>query len=111
MSNLRTIRQKPLEFEAMRFPNCGKSQHEVLSWIEECGGSAKLYDGWYRTLEEPAHDGSYYRWDFITIPVRGEAYQSRHAYYGDYIVHQGDGHFRVIKPWDFDLLFEEVDNA
>ena len=111
MSNRLLIRQKPLEFEAMRFPNGGMSQGKVMDWIKSHGGSASLYDGWYRTLDDPASDGSYYRWDFISVPVRGEPYRSRHAYYGDYIVHLGDGDFRVVKPWDLDLLFDEVRDA
>jgi len=110
MSKVDSFRCQPVprHFDAVRFPNGGQSQIKIREWVKQHGGEANLYDGWVRETTEPADDGSYYRWDFISIGVKGKKYHSRHAYYGDYIIHRGDGDFIVVTPWEYDDFYEDV---
>lgn len=111
MSEPITIRQKPLTFEAMRFPNGGKTQHTVAEWVESHGAEMPLWDGNVERLETPADDGSSWRWCWAIIRDPNRANKNQEVMFGDYIIHLGDGNFRVVKPYDFDQSYEEVDDA
>ena len=108
MSKVDSFRCQPVprDFDAVRFPKGGQSQIKIKEWIEQRGGEAQLFDGWVRETTEPADDGSYYRWDFISVKVK--KYQSSHAYYGDYIIHRGAGDFVVVAPWEYNDFYEDV---
>ena len=111
MTDLMLGRAKPLNVEIMRFPNGALAQFKVRDWIESRGAQADMFDGAVKHLTDPADDGSYWQYTWMPLRAPGEEYKSRHVYIGDYIVHYGDGLFRVYPPWEFDQFFEVTDAA
>lgn len=102
------VRQKPLEMEAVRFPKGGKTQHYVSQWVESLNWEMPLWDGNVKMLDHPADDGSMWRWVYGIIRDPNDRTDSQHVFLGDYIIHRGDGSLVVVKPWEFDRLYEEV---
>lgn len=102
-------RPNPLEFEAVRFPNGGKTQFHVAQWVKQLGWKMPLWDGTVQQLDEPAEDGSMWRWSYALIHKPDDKFESQTVLFGDYIINLGNGELAVIRPWDFDYLYEQIE--
>jgi hypothetical protein len=97
-------RKKPIEIEAMRFPDSGPEQHDVAKWVEENGGTLKLYDGMTEHGIKTSTDANWH-WLGGTIKTLEGSMEVR---IGDYIIRGIEGEFYPCKPSIFEATYEAV---
>ena len=96
-------RKKPVEVEAVQFPEDGVEQHKVAMWVREQGGVIKLYDG--NVEQGDFNNGVKYRWSIAFIDTLEGSMAVR---VGDYIIRGVKGEFYPCKPEIFEMTYDRV---
>jgi len=97
-------RKKPVEVEAMRFPDDGPGQHDVSKWMEEHGVKLGLYDG-NIDKDIKTSTGANWRWRDGSIPTLEGV---MHVRVGDYVIKGIKGEFYPCKPDIFEATYDKV---
>lgn len=101
---MKKYRKKPIEIEAMQFPDDGPTQGEVAAWVVKNGGKLNLYDGVVERDVKTSTD-AIWRWKNASIDtLEGGLNVS----IGDYIIKGIKGEFYPCKPDIFEATYEAV---
>lgn len=96
------FRKKPIEIEAMLFPDDGPGQNSGSAWMEANGGKLGLYDGMVQN-DVATSTGAKWRWKNGSIDtLEGIMIAS----IGDWIIRGVKGEFYPCKPDIFEATYE-----
>lgn len=96
-------RKKPLEVEAVRFPDDGPGQIEVSTWVKENGGNLRLFD---RNVEHPVETSTGAKWRWKSGMINTLEGNHMIVSIGDYIIKGIKGEFYPCKPDIFEATYE-----
>lgn len=98
-------RKKPVIIEARCFGDNAGDQSDMARWVNENGGSLKLFDG---AAEQGKFSNGYgWRWTHGSIETLEGIMRVN---IGDYVIQGVQGEFYPCKPDIFEATYEPVDN-
>lgn len=98
-------RKKPVEVEAMQFPDDGPGQHKVAEWIRSNDGEMELFDA-HVLREVETSTNAKWRWSEGYInTLEGTMTCS----VGDFVIKGIKGEFYPCKPDIFEATYQKVE--
>lgn len=104
MSTNSLYRKKPIEVEAMRFPDSGPEQHLVAKWVEQNGGKLNLYNGLTQHGIQTSTDANWHWINGSIDTLEG----TMNVHIGDYVIKGIKGEFYPCKPDIFEATYDKV---
>lgn len=100
----KVYRKKPIEIEAVRFPDDGPRQCEVARWVESNGGKLHLIDGLVQHNIKTSTNANWH-WLYGSVETL-EGTMNVHI--GDYVIKGIKGEFYPCKPDIFEDSYDHV---